>query len=98
MLPSESPHSRSRSSGVSTWRATTEPGTFGAYSPIFRMTRSPSVSRIVSQVPSFSRYGTYCTKQVMTWRPGGARLSSTLVATTQSTQSSAGTTPVRASA
>ena len=28
-----------------TWRATTEPGTLGAYSPILRTTRSPSSSR-----------------------------------------------------
>src|SRR5918996_53752 len=93
MFPSVSPYVRSRSRGVSTCRATTDLGTFGAYSAIVARTRSPNSSRFSSQVPSRRRYGTNWTKQVITWRPAGARVGSTLEATTQSTHSRSGISP-----
>src|SRR5208337_5532420 len=72
MLPSVSPHSRSRSSGVTTWRPTMMFFRFGANSAMVSTTLSPNASFFSSHVPSFSLYGAYCTKHDMTCLPGGA--------------------------
>src|SRR5271165_6631523 len=54
MLPSVSPHSRSRSSGVTTWRPTIMSLRFGANSAMVLITLSPKASRFSSQVPSLN--------------------------------------------
>src|ERR1700675_4716268 len=73
ILPSLRPNSRSRSSGVTTWRCRMMSLIFGAYSAIVLMTASPNFSFSVSQLsPGASLYGAYCTKQDMMCLPGGA--------------------------
>src|SRR6059058_2051604 len=80
MLPSVSPHSRSRSSGVNTWRCRISSRMLGIRPAIVSTTASPNASRWSSQVlPSESSYGAYCTKQLMTCFPGGAMDGSTMV-------------------
>src|SRR3974390_2151563 len=61
MLPSVSPHSRSRSSGVTTCRPTIMLFKLGANSTMVSTTLSPNASFFSSHVLSFSLYGAYCT-------------------------------------
>src|SRR6267378_4718486 len=85
MFPSVSPHSRSRSSGVTTWRCKMMSLILGAYSAIVLMTASPNFSFSVSQLsPGASLYGAYCTKHDMTCLPGGATEGSVSVGITMS--------------
>src|SRR5208282_5710187 len=73
MLPSLSPHSRSRSSGVTTWRCRMMSLMLGAYSAMVLTTASPNFSFSVSQLrPGASLYGAYCTKHDKMCLPGGA--------------------------
>src|SRR5579863_723758 len=73
MLPSLSPHSRSRSSGVTTIFSMMMSLILGAYSAIVSMTVLPNASFSVSQFnPGRNLYGAYCTKQDITCFPGGA--------------------------
>src|SRR5258707_11609701 len=85
IFPSVSPHSRSRSSGVTTWRCKMMSLILGAYSAIVLMTASPNFSFSVSQLsPGANLYGAYCTKQDMTCLPGGATEGSVSVGITMS--------------
>src|ERR1035437_7168215 len=54
MFPSVSPNSRSRSSGVTTWRPTIMFFRLGANSATVSITLSPKASRFSSHVPSFN--------------------------------------------
>src|SRR5579885_953659 len=73
MLPSLNPHSRSRSSGVTTCLSMMMSFKFGAYSEIVSTTVLPNFSFSVSQLrPGANLYGAYCTKQDSTCLPGGA--------------------------
>src|SRR6476620_12224992 len=73
ILPSLSPNSRSRSSGVSTCLFRIMLFKFGAYSEIVSITVLPNASRWSSQFnPGRSLYGAYCTKHDITCFPGGA--------------------------
>src|SRR5260370_24915613 len=76
LLPCVRQNSRSRSSGVSTWRPMMMSLMLGAYSAMVLMTFSPKASFCSSQVPWASLYGAYCTKQESTCLPGGATLGS----------------------
>src|SRR5690606_21542801 len=76
MLPSDKPHSRSRSSGVTTWRCRMMSFRFGAYSAIVSTTASPKASRCSSHLPSARWNGAYCTKHDITCLPGGATVGS----------------------
>src|SRR5688500_12150222 len=76
MFPSDSPHSRSRSRGVTTWRSRMTFFRFGAYCAIVSITVSPKASRWSSHEPSARWYGAYWTKHDMTCLPGGATLGS----------------------
>src|SRR5579871_1418494 len=73
MLPSLNPHSRSRSSGVTTCFSMMMSFRFGAYSEIVSTTVLPNLSFSVSQLsPGRNLYGAYCTEHDMTCLPGGA--------------------------
>src|SRR3979490_346912 len=73
MFPSLNPHSRSRSSGVTTCRCRMMSLIFGAYWAMVLTTLSPNFSFSVSQSrPGASLYGAYCTKQERICLPGGA--------------------------
>src|SRR5262245_12343289 len=82
-VASESPHSRSRSSGVTTCRCRMMFLMLGACSAIVSTTVSPKASRSLSQSP-LRLYGAYCTKQDMTCLPGGASEGSVSVGMTMS--------------
>src|SRR5215469_6966562 len=73
ILPSLSPHSRSRSSGVTTCFWMMMSFRFGAYWAMVSTTVLPNASFSVSQLrPGASLYGAYCTKHDITCLPGGA--------------------------
>src|SRR3990170_3007997 len=72
MLPSDSPTTRSMSSGVTTSRCNTRSPKPGKNDSSVRWTVSPNPWRSVSQSLDRRWYGAYWTKQLMTALPGGA--------------------------
>src|SRR5437773_10977695 len=77
MLPPVRLKVRSRSSGVSTWRAITELLQFGAYSLSKSKQRSAKLSRKSSQLAPWSLYGAYWMNIDIKCLPGGATDGST---------------------
>src|SRR3978361_1239382 len=78
LLPRVSPNLASMSTGLSTWRSTTDALKPGAYASTTSKQRSANALRAASSHgPSFSVYGAYWQNIDIRWCPGGAMVEST---------------------